>query len=366
MSTPQYKKGDFRSYRAVTKVHLGAIEDNLEEGEVVEYDGQTMKRGGDEHQIATLRAAIKVGWLVPEEQEGGEYVPQPADIIIHDAESTGQDRGEGRRMGTAYDEEKDLGNRKDIRAGKTASEGAPTGAKVMTEAEEAQIGATTTAVTEAGQEGEVVGRFKSSAKGGRVEIGKDDRKVVSQLDNKSKLEVEKIVRAKATGDVQETTVGDDLEELLPDAVSSKKPKPGIAGEGEGQETGEQRAARLAAERKAKLAASDAENNVTVTQTSGSIGGQEDGVIIGSIKKASEPEPADDEPAEEVPPEAILQAKIEMIRQFVPGFEWDMSDHWRTRVKNALNYKDSMPVLNAILSIETDAVKKHVLKGLYGE
>ena len=43
-----YSKGDFHTYRAITKIHLGALSDNLAEGEEVEFDGFTMRRGGDD------------------------------------------------------------------------------------------------------------------------------------------------------------------------------------------------------------------------------------------------------------------------------------------------------------------------------
>lgn len=358
MSTTDFQKGKFRPYHAITRIHLGAIEDSLEKGDVVEYDGQVMRWNGKEYTIATLRGAIQVGWLVPEGQKSAGYVPKPAGVQIHDAESMGDDRGEGRMMGAALDEEKDLGNREDIRGGRV-SEGAPTGARVLTSKEEKDIGSTT-GVTESGQEGRIVGRFKSATKNGPIEVGKDDRRVVSSLDNKSTVEVERV--AQATGDVQETMVGVELEDVLPEATHASRPAPGVAGEGT-TETGEDRARRLATERKARLARSDEQNNVTVTQTGSSVGGVEDGVVVGSIKKAESEQPASDV-VDNVPPEAILQAKIEIIRQFVPGFSWDMSDHWRTRVKKALDHKDSMPTLNAILSLETDAVKKHVMKALY--
>lgn len=355
MSTTEFQKGKFRPYRAITRIHLGAIEQSLEEGDTVEYDGQVMKWNGTEHSLATLRGAIQVGWLVPEGQKSAGYVPKPAGVKIHDAESTGDSRGKAREMGTALDEEKDLGNRKDIRQGRV-SEGAPTGARVLTASEEKDIGSTT-GVTESGQEGRIVGRFKSATKSGPIEVGKDDRRVVSSLDNKNTVEVERVARA--TGDVQETMVGDELEDVLPEATHASRPRPGVAGEGT-TETGEERARRLAVERKARLVRSDEQNNVTVTQSSSSVGGSEDGVVVGNIKRAT----ASEDVVDDVPPEAIVQAKVDVIRQFVPGFEWDMSDHWRTRVKKALEFQENMPVLNAILSLETDAVKKHVMKALY--
>ena len=59
--THDYAKGQFQSYRAITKIHLGAISDNLSEGEEIQYDGHVLRRGNDEHSLHSLRAAIKVG-----------------------------------------------------------------------------------------------------------------------------------------------------------------------------------------------------------------------------------------------------------------------------------------------------------------
>lgn len=421
---PQFKRGEFRSYRAVTRLHLGALEEDLQEGEVVDYDGTTMKRGPDVHQLASLRAAIKVGWLVPDEQEGGSYVAKPAGVEVRPAESRGRERGPARSMGMVEAEERDLGSITDVRregspevhvaaTGKKVSRGAPTGAKVMSDT---KLGGKT--VTESGQEGRVIGRFKSAAQSERVDVSTGaDRKIQSQIEKTEGVQIVK--KAVASGDVQETISGEELEELLPEAASSGTPEPGIAGEGDDQESGEERAIRLAkakriadaklAERKAALfnknMASDKatvsatgpsiqnteavvggghqEIDATATVSRGmtSVGGAEDGRVVGKIgqtPKAGVP-PVDDlsdEPdiefkaesdEDDVPAEAIIQAKIEMIQQFVPGFQWDMNLQWAKRVKLAVEtYGSNMPVINAILSIETPAVRKHIMRRLYGE
>lgn len=408
MADIQFKRGEFQPFRAVAEVHLGAIQDYLQEGEVIEYDGTTMKRGPDEHQISNLKAAIKIGWLVPEAQVGGSYVAQPADVQIHDAQSTGRDRGEGRRIGTVSDEERDLGTRESIRkqarTGKKdtdTSGAAPTGAMALTDKDNKALGdspQSRSVVTEGGQEGEVVGRLRTPASQKSVIDSTTATRVaqqVSKIDNvqgSSGRLVDPVKRAKATGDVQEAIAGDDLEELLPDAVSSKKPEPGEAGEGmtadEARELHE-RAASVAEQRrqerlaqagssgKAKVSASkegisgteakvgtnvDPDYTAVVSRGgSSSIGGADDGEVVGKVGGQAAPVVEDD-----VPPEAIIRAKIEMIQQFVPGFEWDMSVQWAKRAKIAVEkYGKNMPVMNAILSIETEAVRKEIMKRMYG-
>jgi len=406
MAEIQYKRGEFRSYRAITTVHLGAIEDNLVEGEVVEFDGTTVKRGPDEHQIVTLRAAIKVGWLVPDEEEGGKYVPLPADVRIHDREAHGNDRGEGRRVGTVAEEERDLGHLSEIRAPGSPevhvaarsgeiSRGAPTGA--VTVDKNLKPVSTTTAH---GQEGEVVGQFKTSAKAEAVVVGKDDGRVKQDIEKTTGVQI-----IKATGDVSEARVGDDLGDLLPDAASSGKPEGGIAGEGMSDEDilakrQAESAAKAEAQRQARRAqlsqttdgakatvsrtgdpisnteahTSDPgrkiDTSVVVVAGSLPVGGAEDGEIVGRVGETPPAVPVADPEVPvadpEVPSEAIVQAKIEVIKQFVPGFEWDMSMQWAKRAKLAVEkYGANLPVINGILSIETPAVRKDIMRRLYG-
>ena len=49
---------EFKTYRAVTKIHLGQIERDLYEGDIVEFNGTTLKIGGESFQLGSLRAAV--------------------------------------------------------------------------------------------------------------------------------------------------------------------------------------------------------------------------------------------------------------------------------------------------------------------
>jgi len=290
---PSYNKGDFQSYRAITKIHLGALSDNLHEGEEVEYDGFVMKRGGDEHALHTLRAAIKVGWLVPVAAPSTTYVPQPAGVKVHKADGMSND--EVLDLDTVFDEDVNVGTLAQVR---------PANAPPTHRADRASE-------KRSPDDGVVVGRFKTSAKQAPVEIGRDDRKVVQELDNKTKVEVEKV--AVATGDVQEAIGGDTLVDLLPNAESSGVPKAGVAGEGRGDE----------ADARAQEVSS----------------------------RAASADPAAD--------------ALSRIRQFIPAFEWDLDKtQWAKRAKIAVEkYGDIPPVLDYIMSVETDTVKRHIEKRL---
>lgn len=292
-----YTKGDFKPFKAITRVHLGALESNLEKDEVVLFDGSTMKRGSEEVTMPALRAAIKVGWLIPE-AETSTYRPKPADIKIHDARNMTEEI----TMRKVFEDERGMGSIQEVR---------PDNAPQTHVAKNAGEKHATKVDTPDG-EGRVVGKFKTAAVSKTVEIGKDDRRVVEKLDNKTKIEIEKV--AIATGDVQEAKTGETLEDILPEATSTNTPEAGVAGEGQGDKS-EERAA-----------------DVVAVETP-------------------------------LPSYEVASIKIGMLKALVPGFDWDMKAHWKTRVSNALNYADNSVVLEQILSFESETVVKHLQKKL---
>lgn len=331
-----FTKGDFKSYTAVTKVHLGAIETDLLEGETIQFDGTTMKRGSDEHDISVLVAAIKVGWLVPE-GEAGSYDPSPADIKVHSATNRSDKQG-ARLKVDIQDEERDMGTISDVRA-----DGSPP-VHVASNAGQISENAKTGAAEYNDDEGMIVGKMRTSAKSEPIKLDGTDRKVVAELDNKARTVVEPVKKAIATGDVQEARSGENLEELLPNAAASQNPDSKATGEGRGDESND------------RARAVTAKGSTTV-------GGAEDGEVVSSVGG----EPTETKAASADVDEAVRAAKIEVVRQFVPGFEWDLKVNWKRRAKLAVEkYGNNLPVINAILSIETPAVRKGILERLYKE
>jgi len=309
MPASSFVKGEFLPYRAITKIHLGAIEDNLLEGEVVLYDGHTMKRGDETHPMNSLRAAIKVGWLTPEEAPEQTYTPQPAGVKVHRADGLSREEV---NLSMVHDEEVNVGSIHEVR---------PDNAPATHVAKRAGEERATTkgAKAENPDEGRVVSRLKTSAKQGPVEIGKDDRRVVKTLDNKTAIEVEKV--AVATGDVQEAIEGEDLADILPDAANVGIPDPGVAGEGRGDE-------------------STVRAGAVFGKGSSTIGGAEDGEVIAKI--------------------VTVDDRLRLIREFIPGFAWDTDVQWAKRAKVAAARYGHIPaVINYILDIETAAVKKEI-------
>jgi hypothetical protein len=246
----------------------------------------------------------------------------------------------------------------------------------------------------------VIAKLKTPAKSGPVEIGTDDRRVVTELDNKSRIAMEKIPVAVAAN---------ELVDLFEDAAETGKPSPGIAGEGRGDES----------EARAKFAAG---SSVT--------GGQEAGVIVkpaitatmpaaqilglpvnanlvpestrdfaskkelehftfnvealeskldrilhhlevlsNKLKPVREVEevakvvfhtPVSEFEAEESNvPEDLVEAQADVQ----PAFEestWDLNGHWRSRVKIAVDRFGNHPeIIARIKAIEIDAVRNGI-------
>ncbi len=318
-----FQKNVFLPYRALTKIHLGATNDTLAKDEVVLFDGYTLKKGDKNHDLPSLQGAVKVGWLVLDSSEktSSDYRPQSANVQMGEAVSKNEKRTLRTSTMVVHNDEQDVGELSAIRGSKALpihdSKNSGNLKKVAS-----------TPSTDDG-DGVVVGRFKTSAKAGPIEIGKDDRRVVQKLDSQSSVRV-----VKPTGDVNEAIVGEDLEDLLPDASSSSKPLPGLAGEGRGDES----------EMRAKAVFS-----------SGSSEASSEGEVVGKVVSQ---EVVSESPAE------IQKAKLAVVKAFIPDFEWDFAGPWMSRAKKAVDlFKDKPEHIKGVLAIEIPVVQKQIQKWL---
>jgi hypothetical protein len=384
MSEYQFSKGDFQAFKALTKVHLGSIGENLETGEVVLFDGSVLRRGSQDHPFPALRGAIKVGWLVPDTDTKSVYAPKAADIQIGDAVSKGEKRDMRPSKVTVAVDEQNVGDLQQVR-----------GPDAPATHQAKNAGQT----NQPASDGVVIAKLKTPAKSGPVEIGTDDRRVVTELDNKSRIAMEKIPVAVAAN---------ELVELFEDAVESGKPAPGVAGEGRGDES----------EARAKFAAG-----------SSATGGQEDGVVVKPAVSASMPsakilglpvnanlvpdaKPVTRKELDQVASSVeVLESKLDRILIHLEGLskklkpvreveevakvvthtpvsdfeaeesnvpddlveaqaaefnesDWDLSGHWRVRVKTAVDrFGGDADVIERIKAIEIDAVRNGIDKEL---
>ena len=268
----QFKKGDFQSYRATVKFHLGGIEVGGNRGmdvwehDEVEFDGYTLKVGSDHYNLPTVRAAIKQGWLVPTFDTTSTYRPKPAGVVVHAAQSEGSDRGDKIEM-FAVSEEEMVVNTVD-----TANLGQKRGKIVMED-----------------QEGVPIARISTPAKQtAKVTDSRTAAAEARKLDSTTPKKAQPLERP---------VVGDELSELLPDAAVAAPPP-----------------------RKQPSAKKSYYKHV--------------------------------------------EYDLKTLRGSKGDFQWDLNQHWKTRVKLAVeNFAADPKAIASIKAVEMDSVKKRIEKAL---
>ena len=91
MSEIQFSRGTFHLFRATTKIHLGSLEKDILQDDIIEFDGQVVKIGLEEFSLPALRSGIKLGWLVPETDTASTYVPQSSGVKVRPAQSDSEE-----------------------------------------------------------------------------------------------------------------------------------------------------------------------------------------------------------------------------------------------------------------------------------
>jgi len=331
----QFSKGNFITLRAAKKVHLGAVELDVYEGDELEYDGQTLKLGGKEYNVPNLRAGIRAGWFVAD----GAHAAAPKAAPATSAPTLSDKLR--RPVQTIEDDERQVGFA--TRDARDRANGTPT----------------TVAATS--DEGVAVGKVRIASHQRTVLTDSSSvTQEISRLDNMTA----KVTRAPApvaTGDVQEAAAGDELEDILPDVPSTGKPAPGRAGDGHDGMTPEERAdaarrARLASVATAPAAPPADASEVAAVAAAAEVDEGDVAGLFGDL--LSDPDADADTAGMDA-----AQARMALAKLAVPGFEWNLATPWRTRVKLGLAKRDDPVYLNAIMAVETDTVKKHIAEGL---
>jgi hypothetical protein len=331
----KYTKGQFISFKLLKeKIHSGELEIDIYGEDEVEFDGQVLRYGGKDYPCPRFRAAIVAGWfeptsaytLAPPADRAGGALPAPArrpQLAVADDERT---------VGFATKEARDKGSNHNSAA------------------------VSSRAVLADSSDGVVISRVRTAAHQRTV---LDSRTNVTQEINRLDNTPVKVTPAKhhATGDVQQALAGDDLEDILPNAASTGKPTPKRAENSDA-------AARAEAARKARLASisSTQKAPAPIPEEVGAleeeVGADDDmGDLFGDLIDSPAPESASGEVevGEEVDAETV-KARLAMVRLAVPGFEWDLTAPPKTRIKLALEKRSDPLYFNAILAVETDAVK----------
>lgn len=205
--------GEFQKFRAATKFHLGPIEEDVNEGDVLEFDGSTVKIGGKEHLLPALKGAIKGKWLVPIDASYEPYHPVSANIQVHPAQSMKADRGQSLHTQVVYDEDRDLGSIKKVR---DHGEGIVRKSKAL--------------ITEEGGDGRVVGKLRTATSHNTTIDARNVMRLAQEINridniNGASTVSQRVMPAKASFTV---------EDLVEDAVVARIPpvREGNLGEGD--------------------------------------------------------------------------------------------------------------------------------------
>jgi hypothetical protein len=297
----EFERGKFTSFRAVTKVHLGSIEQDILEGDVVSFDGQTVKISGTDYNIPSLRSAIKQGWFVPEGTPNGEsaYKPKAAAVEVRPAQSAGRERGKPMGIQTVQDEERDLGSIKKVR-----DRGDGIIRKVQREG--------------ADDEGVVVAKIRTPA----------EQKTLLTDSNRASQEIHRLDNS--TPPKPKVREPDALDEFL-----------GIEN-GDGAAPVEAVVAAAPVNKAEAAGRAEQARQARLAQVSG------------------KPEPKVEAKPEV---EALDSAKLSLVRAVVPDFQWDISTDLKARVKKALSYKKQPLYLYGILAVESEPARKLISKAL---
>jgi hypothetical protein len=422
MAEFQLVAGNFHSFRATVRFHLGKIQQDVHKDDVVEFDGTTLKVGGVSHALPELRSAIKAGWLSPVESSVADYVPQSANVRVRAA----MDKDKGKTVSTEVQQDETfVGNvkpsttdgvkieskkfnatvvrdtegdgrtvgpstKKSVPTGGESSEG-ETVAKLKTAAKktftldgstsmnaDSDTGTDVTGVVEhlkgvapkvtpSADDGEI-SREGQSSDGGKVianvktaakrkvtltDVNSVDREI-SNLDNRTRA----ALAPKGKRDIA-ALAGDTLEEVVP----ANEP------ENRGRMLAEQAKVQRLAALKAKEAE---EKSRTLARHADKL--REESLLIDEL----DPVPTErDLLAEEQtsrltdpppPPVKVVAKSPKSVEDFAvngdelelaPGVRWNKKLHWKTRVKEALQYRDRPEVLNLIRGYEVPSVTKAI-------
>jgi hypothetical protein len=415
MADLQFVAGSFRAFRATTRFHLGKIQQDVMKDDVVEFDGTTLKLAGASHPLPELRAAIKAGWLSLTGSSVSDYVPQSSNVKVRPA----MDKDKGKPVNTdVQQDETFVGSARKA----STTDGVKIESKAFnstvirdTEGDGRTVGSSTKKPAPTGgdvSEGEAVARIKTSAKrsfsvdgstsmnadgdsgsdvtgvvehikgaspkvtpsdgeltreGQSSETGKvianvkvaAKRKVTLTDANSADAEISKLdnstrsaLSPKGKRDIA-ALAGDTLEEIIP----ANEP------ENRGRVLAEQaKAKRLAA-----LKAQESEVRViqekplhpvemdTVAPEEGDLPEAEDSPIPVKVIDAVAPAKVVAKPPKSVEDFAVNGDDLELA----PGVRWNKKLHWKTRVNQALQYRNRPEVLNLIRGHEVPSVVKAI-------
>lgn len=300
MSDFTFKKGTFVQLKANSTIHLGRLERNIYEGDIVEFDGFSLKFNGSQTDMPELKAGLKRGWLALVE----EGVSEPVEV----AQTPVAPAKKEMPVQTVYDEERSVAEVK---------------SKVKEETKKFPL---------------------------IVENQDDDIRPVAKVKNKSGAEV---TNASSAGDgVSESQGAEAVGSIkLKTAANTKT----VISDGSQASAEISKLDNMQAP-VTKTATEEEDELFSELEIEEDVDEQdlENAQILQAID-------GDIEPSQGAVAVGKDNSKIKVLPG---GIEWDTSKHWSKRAKIALDmYGDDKATLEAIMAVETKGVITAIKKGI---
>lgn len=300
MSDFTFKKGTFVQLKANSTIHLGRLERNIYEGDLVEFDGFSLKFNGSQTDMPELKAGLKRGWLALVE----EGVSEPVEV----AQTPVAPAKKEMPVQTVYDEERSVAEVK---------------SKVKEETKKFPL---------------------------IVENQDDDIRPVAKVKNKSGAEV---TNASSAGDgVSESQGAEAVGSIkLKTAANTKT----VISDGSQASAEISKLDNMQAP-VTKTATEEEDELFSELEIEEDVDEQdlENAQILQAID-------GDIEPSQGAVAVGKDNSKIKVLPG---GIEWDTSKHWSKRAKIALDmYGDDKATLEAIMAVETKGVITAIKKGI---
>lgn len=320
----EFIRGTFQTFESQTTVHLGRLERNLSKGDLVEFDGYTLKFAGKETVMPELKAGIKRGWLQHTEVSASTVVAEPV------VEAPAPPKKE-MKIDTVYDEERSV----------------------------AEINPTKTEETK---------KFPIV-----VESQDDDMIAVSKVENKSGATINNASSAETGGGIAESQGAESVGKIKIKTASKQKT---VISDGSQASSEISRLENLSRD----AVKSESTTEASVEKIASEINDQIEEVDgeLELIDLLEEEAPAVDEQAleaaqilsaidGEVQPTqgAVTVGKdTSKVKSLPVGIDWDLSPHWAKRASLAVElYRDHPEILEAIMAVESKGVVNSIKKAI---
>lgn len=108
MNEAGFKRGNFHTFRATNKIHLGKYETDIMANDEFDYDGYSVRYAGMAYDVPQLRGLVG-DWFVPVADTTSTYHSKPAGVQVSHATPEARDRGDTFQMEEASEEEAVVG-----------------------------------------------------------------------------------------------------------------------------------------------------------------------------------------------------------------------------------------------------------------